>query len=67
MYIRLIEAYFELLPEYPECQIPKLDPLQLPNPVVFKSLELTTLLSAQIYYSDITFHGLDQIEIQEIR
>lgn len=65
--IQLIEAYSDPFLEYPECKIPKLDPLELPNPVVFRSLELTSLLTAQIYYSNFTFLGIDEIQIREIR
>lgn len=52
--------------ELPQLGLPDFNPFKSSQQCVFKPLK-ATILAAQVYWSNITLHGIDQMVVQEIR
>lgn len=53
--------------ECPELGVPKFDPYESPDPFILRSTQLTSLFTAEVYWSNITAYGFDRTVIQEAR
>lgn len=56
-----------LLSECPEVGFPKLSPFELDAPFMLKSMQLTSLFTAEVYWTNIKTFGTDKAVIQEYR
>lgn len=53
--------------EYPDLGIPNLNPFMFPHPIELQSIKITSLLTIQSYWSNVTAYGIDEIVFQEVR
>lgn len=48
-------------------RIPKMNPFEVADPIVLQSMQLTSILTSRIYWSNIKVYGFDKAVFQECR